>query len=108
TIVLSDTAPALFQNALNPFDVNGDGHVFPSDLVIVINDLIRHSIESYTDTNGVFQPGFALVGSAVPPNAIPTNATLAPAPFATYPDVNGDGKLTASDANSLVTALNNP
>jgi hypothetical protein len=101
TIQLSAVAPAVFQNPANKNDVNADGHVFPSDLVIVINDLILGTIEAPLDGSG---PGFPLLAGGV----IPPNATVAAPPNASYPDVNGDNKLTPSDALQIINALNNP
>ena len=103
TITLSTTVPAKFQNPTNRFDVNNDGHVFPNDLVIVINDLIRQKVESAPDGTG----GTALgAGGLIDPN---TPLSTPP----TYPNVsgvelNGTELLTPSDVNQLITALNNP
>ena len=75
-LVLAET----WRNPLNPFDVDGDGRVFPLDALIVI---------SYIN----------LLGGASQLPVMPE----APPP---YYDVNGDGYSTAADVLAIVNYIN--
>ncbi|MBI3836875.1 MAG: hypothetical protein HY288_02930, partial [Planctomycetia bacterium] len=104
TIQLSDSAPSKFQNPKNRFDVyphpvGQEGKITPQDLLIVINDLLRGTIES---VNGV--GGFPLGANGL----IPSNATISPFPDDNYPDVDGNGSLSPRDALQVINFLNNP
>jgi hypothetical protein len=69
--------PVLLTNAANPCDVDGNGHVTPVDVLLVINVL-----------NG---------GAGGPPGTQESDQ---------YLDVNGDGQLTALDVLQVINFLN--
>ena len=84
TITLSPRIPSVWQNPVNPLDVNNDGFVTPLDALLIINSL-------------------NLVGPRMLPNpALPPNT---PPPF--Y-DTNGDGSISPLDALLVINQLNNP
>ncbi|MCA9144379.1 MAG: tandem-95 repeat protein [Planctomycetales bacterium] len=84
TITLAPRPPSVWQNPIDPLDVNNSGTIEPLDALIVINSL-------------------NIDGPRVLPNpAIPPNA---PPPF--Y-DVNGDGSISPVDVLLIINRLNNP
>jgi len=78
TIMVDGFSDPPFQNAANPFDVNGDGNISPIDPLILIN---------YINANG---QGPIPAGRVRPP----------------YLDVNGDSNATAEDVIMVVNRLN--
>jgi hypothetical protein len=72
--------PALFQNTMNPLDVDADGEVAPIDALQVINDLNAHG-------------------------ARPLVASWFDAP-SSYLDVNGDHEVSPLDALLVINELN--
>lgn len=109
---------AFAHNVALPQDVNGDGHVSPNDLLIVINNLaVQHAVSG----GG---PAAAASASATPPPAAPLAATSPSAaplpagpPSATsgegtvstyYLDVNADGRVSPLDALMVVNYLLSP
>ncbi len=77
--------PLIWQNPLDPFDVNGDKFVAPGDVLIVVNELNN---PRYSDPVGRL---------ILPP---PTGA---PPPFL---DTNGDGFVAPRDVLQLINFLN--
>ena len=87
---------APLHNLSLPEDVNHDGRVTANDALIVINDLMRngpHTVSTSTTT-----------GSASPTVASAASATASPYLI----DVNGDNRITASDALKVINQLANP
>ncbi len=80
--VSEPTSP--YQNPDRPNDVNGDGHITPLDVIVLINHL--------NSEGGGFEfgPDFGAAGEG----------------DAAYPDVNGDGMLTPLDALLIINFLN--
>jgi VCBS repeat-containing protein len=82
TITFSPRQQSVWQNRIQPLDVNNDGFVTPLDALIVINNI-------------------NLFGSRTLPNpALPPNT---PPPF--Y-DTNGDGTISAVDVLLIINQLN--
>ncbi|MCL4201297.1 MAG: dockerin type I repeat-containing protein [Pirellulaceae bacterium] len=75
-------APPVWQNSVDPIDVNGDGDTTPMDVLMLINFVNAHSDS----------PAVADAAQAVPP----------------YYDVNGDGYVTSTDVLLVINRLNNP
>jgi VCBS repeat-containing protein len=84
TITLSPRPVSVWQNNVQPLDVNNDGFVTPLDALLIINSL---NIDGSRP----------LPSPAVPPNA--------PPPF--Y-DTNGDGEISPVDVLLVINQLNNP
>jgi len=70
-----------WQNPKNPLDVNGDGTVFPLDVLVLINDINSHNARALP----------------VPPP---------PAATPPYLDVSGDGSVGPQDALIVINYLN--
>ncbi len=77
-IQLTDTATSTWQNPVNKYDVNGDGNVYPLDVLIIINRLLAGELGPLPPT------------PVVPP----------------YLDVSGDGNLTPLDVLQVINYLN--
>jgi hypothetical protein len=75
-------APPVWQNSIDPIDVNGDGDTTPMDVLMLINFVNAHSDS----------PAVADSAQAVPP----------------YYDVNGDGYVTSTDVLLVINRLNSP
>ena len=83
-LLAGDTGAAVapWQNQFNPKDVNHDYRVTAKDALLVINDLTTHGARAVPDAG-----------------VTPLAATGAPS-TTTYLDVNGDNRVTPSDALS--------
>lgn len=86
----TSTEGSLWQNADEPLDVNGDGHFGPLDIMIVINAL--------DDVGGQD------LAQVLPRGEASLAAAAADATSMMYPDVNGDGRVTPTDAIRLINA----
>ncbi len=76
-----------WHNALNPRDVNFDQRITTSDLLVVVNELLR---------NG---PHTLQADQATPLSSVPGS------PKPRYVDVNNDGRVTVADALMVVNEL---
>lgn len=83
-----------WRNPLNPLDVNGDSRVSAIDALVVINSLNDGGARQLPPTPGY---GIPIGGGAVIPHS---------AERARYIDVNGDGRLSALDALSVINKIN--
>ena len=92
-----------WTNPNDRFDVNGDGRLEPSDLLLVIDNLNRvgaRSLIASAQGSGS-SSGVQLLSS--------TNSSTSGDDLQTqYLDVTGDGELTPQDALFVINALNNP
>ncbi len=76
-----------WHNTLNPRDVNFDQRVTTSDLLVIVNDLLRNGSRTLS------------VDEATPLSAVPG------APKPKFVDVNNDGRVTVADALMIVNQL---
>jgi hypothetical protein len=88
-----------WQNPLNPTDVNGDGRVSALDVLMIINHLNEHGSGPIT-----FPFGGGGQGGNTGGGGNPGGGAGEPPPF--FPDVNGDGRITALDALLIINELN--
>ncbi|TVS20903.1 MAG: hypothetical protein EA424_01620 [Planctomycetaceae bacterium] len=80
---LSGLAYSGHQNPLNPYDVNGDGHVTPQDVLLLSNEINRGGGEGPLAPRTAEQPG---------------------SPF--FLDVLGNGYLTPNDVLQVINHIN--
>ena len=86
-----------WQNALDKFDVNGDGHVTPLDALAIINDLNKNGTHALTTLASDF---------ATPATqSVTAQASGTQASPTLFEDVNGDGVVSPLDALSVINAL---
>lgn len=85
--MLAGDIVSAFHNTLNPRDVNFDQRVSPSDLLVIVNDLLRNGSRSLAAEE--VSPLSASTGSERP----------------RYIDVNNDGRVSVSDMMVVVNAL---
>jgi hypothetical protein len=92
--VAPPAAPAAAHNVAMPLDVNGDGRISSIDALVVISDLLTR-----TTAGSSF--------SAVASPAVMT-ATASTTVSNRYVDVNGDGRVSPSDALAVISYLLSP
>jgi hypothetical protein len=85
TVTLNVVNDAPFQNPRDPFDVDNDGHVYPRDALILVNELNRSGSHILTPISASGEAGTSEIF---------------------FPDVNGDGLLTPLDALILINHIN--
>lgn len=85
TVTLNVVNDAPFQNPRDPFDVDNDGHVYPRDALILVNELNRRGSHILTPVTATGEGGTSEIF---------------------FPDVNGDGLLTPLDALILINHIN--
>lgn len=83
TVTLNVVNDAPFQNPRDPFDVDNDGHIYPRDALILVNELNSKGSHILTATSASGEGGDVF-----------------------FPDVNGDGILTPLDALILINRIN--